>query len=107
MTTTEERIFRELIRCAAKCDLISYMDLGILVGIHQRATVIPLAFVAGFCWGRGLPPLTSLVVKSGTTQPGDGYITALGSVEEDRKSVYKFDWSGASIPRLWQSKKGG
>ena len=95
MTEAEkiERIYLALVECASRCDTISYSVLSEKTGVGSARSIgVQLAFIAGFCMGRNLPGLTSLVVNKGTTRPGDGYVPVLESVEQDRKAVYAFDW---------------
>ena len=101
MTEAEKvgRVYSELVECASRCETISYSDLSERAGLgrgHARSIGVQLAFIAGFCWARGLPCLTSLVVRSDTGRPGDGYVPVLESVEQDREAVYGFDWPNAS-----------
>ena len=101
MTEAEKigRVYSELVECASRCETISYSDLSERAGLgrgHARSIGVQLAFIAGFCWARGLPCLTSLVVRSDTGRPGDGYVPVLESVEQDREAVYGFNWPNAS-----------
>ena len=100
MTEAEkiERVYSALVECARERRLISYTELSEETGFGSRRSIWgQLAFIAGFCMGRGLPGLTSLVVRHDTRRGGSGYVPR-GSVEQDRIPVYTFDWSTVSIP---------
>ena len=99
MTEAEkiERVYLALVKCAIRQKTISYLALSEKTGVGSARSIgVQLAFIAGFCMGRNLPGLTSLVVEKGTTRPGDGYVPVLESVEQDREAVYAFDWPNAS-----------
>lgn len=107
MTEAEriERVYSELVECAGRCETISYSVLSEMTGVGSARSIgVQLAFIAGFCMGRGLPSLTSLVVNQGTTRPGDGYVPVLESVEQDREAVYAYDWLSAGLPASIREK---
>ena len=92
-------VYSALAERAREQKLISYSALSNETGVGSaRSIPVQLAFIAGFCMGRCLPALTSLVVQKGTTRPGNGYVAIQESVEQDRECVYACEWSSVSIP---------
>lgn len=87
-----------LVERARQRTLITYGDLGALIGVHPRALRYVLGVLQDYCMAEQLPPITILVVnKAGML--GDGFIAFdrddLGS---GRQQVYAKDWAALENP---------
>jgi hypothetical protein len=51
-----------------------------------------------YCANNELPPLTVLVVNQDTGLPGEG-LTTLEELNQDRESVFRFDWFALEPPQ--------
>jgi hypothetical protein len=75
--TYEEYAYRAwpiLCELAAEESVITYKDLGELIGIPQPRIGRVLSVIQDYCLEAKLPPLTILVVNKATRRPGEGFI---------------------------------
>ena len=99
MTSEEIAVsaFQTLAEVAVNQETITYGELGKRVGVHHRATFLPLGYLWGWCQDRGYPHLNALVVNKSTGVPGHAY--APDGTPLKRKQwrrivcgVHRFDW---------------
>ena len=57
-----------------------------------------------YCENCDYPPLTVLIVNQDTGLPGDG-LTTIENVNEDRESVFNFDWFANEPPQISDFEK--
>ena len=62
-----------LVAAAGEHRTLTYMQLGIATGIHQRVLGRWLSLIQDHCRERGLPALTSIVVHASDARPGRGF----------------------------------
>ena len=105
-----------LLVCAAReRRTYTYEDIaGILRVVRADFIGGWLGPIMYYCQRKDWPPLTVLVVKKETGQPGDGYERRGGrKLSEEREAVFAFDWFEAKPPesedfrqaREWGKKK--
>jgi putative restriction endonuclease len=59
---------------AAEGSVITYKELGELIGLHHRQIGRVLGVIQDYCLEAQLSPLTILIVNKNTGQPGEGFI---------------------------------
>ena len=84
-------VWQALVACAAERKTLTYGLLADMLETHPRALIGPLEFVMQYCSGRGLPPLTVLVVNQETGIPGSG-LTTVEDLAKDREKVFGVNW---------------
>lgn len=82
-----------ILLCAAherKC--FTYREVANFLGF-QGAGVLSqiLDRIMRYCDDNDLPPLTSLVIRQDTLEPGDG-LTTVTNLSRDQQSVFNKDW---------------
>jgi len=72
----------------------TYESISILMYQKKAAGVLDkiLGHIAYYCLDNGLPPLSSLVVGKGRGTPGKDIPIEQDNMDEQRESVYEFDW---------------
>lgn len=101
-----ERAFRTwpiLTKRAGEGKIITYGELGALLGVHHRAIRYVLCLIQDYCLEEKLPPLTILIVnKSG--RPGTGFIAYdVDKLEEGMALVRSYNWSATQNPFAFAS----
>lgn len=100
-------LFPILVQCAKDKTLITY---GALVeraqemypDVSEVQNAIPVSMgrildvIHVFCARRGIPDLASIVVSSGSTFPGRGYVD-FEHADERQREVFAFDWEAEFI----------
>lgn len=80
-------------------ELITYGDLGDLMGIHARTCTPFLNLIAEACRDRGYPKLHSIVVSKRTGVPGHGYCgSAVEDIRATHDKVFRFRWDRVVNP---------
>jgi hypothetical protein len=75
-----------------------YGDIAETLGMKGSGVLAQfLGPIMWFCEANKLPPLTVLVVNQDTGLPGDG-LTTIENVNQDRESVFRFDWFAIEPP---------
>jgi hypothetical protein len=93
------QIWQILICKAHNHQTITYGDLAELLGFKGAGVVgHKLEPILDFCNVHGLPPLTCLVVNSGTGLPSPDSDLVLLTSQADRERVYQFNWYGLVPP---------
>lgn len=74
--------------------IVTYELLSELMYRRHAAGVLAqiLGHVAFYCQDNNLPPLTTLVVGKGPGKPGYGIPLDPMKIDEERETVYQFDW---------------
>jgi hypothetical protein len=85
------QIWQVLISAAHNRQTLTYDMLGKLIGMGANVLAQTLGCVMDYCKRNGLPPLTVLVVRRDTGEPGTGLTTA-EDLNRDRESVYAYEW---------------
>ena len=88
--------FSTLMNCAQRGDDITYLNLGRKMGIPAVSVGHYLDPIAVYCKMSNLPPITVLVVQTGSRQPGIGYLGRMDNIDEQRRCVCGHDWSTLS-----------
>ncbi len=93
MTTYERALQMDtvLIGAADNRQSLTYDQIGQKVGLPRQAVSNHLAHIMRHCQHHGLPPLTVLVVQSGTGRPGAGLTTTTDN-DRDREAVFGHEW---------------
>ena len=78
----------------------TYEGLSLLMYGKKAAGVLDkiLGHVAFYCIDNDLPPLTSIVVGKGRGTPGRDIPINRDNMDEQRESVYEYDWYNAYPP---------
>ena len=77
----------------------TYGDVAKILGFGGAGTMAQfLGPIMWLCEDRGWPPLTVLVVNQNTGLPGEG-LSTLEDVNQDRESVFNFDWFSLEPPQ--------
>ena len=73
---------------------VTYEGLSKLMFGKQAAGVLAqiLGHIAYYCIDQKLPPLTDIVVGKWPGKPGHGIPVDSMNVDEERESVYQYDW---------------
>ncbi len=82
---------RALALAARNRQLLPYDTLGRLIGVPRFALANLLEPIQADCLRRRIPALTSIVVKSRTLVPGQGF-TAGRDVLVEQQRVFQYDW---------------
>ncbi len=85
-----------LVFAAHNQKILSYLALERLTGMDRRGIGKVLEPIQAYCKRKGLPPLTVLVVKEDTGQPGGGFTEG---AEGAKARVFVFDWLRNSAPQ--------
>ena len=85
------QIWQVLIGAAHSRQTLTYDMLGKLIGMGAGVLAQTLGYVMDYCEMKGLPPLTVLVVRKDTGEPGTG-LTTVGQLNRDREAVYTHEW---------------
>jgi hypothetical protein len=62
-----------------------------MIGVPQQGLAPHLGQLMYYCNRKGLPPITVLVVKKNSGQPGTGF-TTFEDLHRDREQVFAHDW---------------
>ena len=82
-----------LVGAAHNWQLLSHKLLASFIGMGPGTLAHPLGTVMRYCERNQLPPLTVLVVNSGTGRPGEGLVTVDQSRRDiDRERVFAYPW---------------
>ena len=95
-----QKVYSELIGCAARRETISYSALSCRTGVGStrsigRTHLDPLYLL---CRRKGLPGLTSLVVLESTGWPSGGYPETRETVLAHQEEVHEYDWHNVPLP---------
>ncbi len=85
------QIWQILISAAHNRQILTYKIVGKLIGMGSGTQSQTLDMIMRYCKRKGLPPLTSLVVKETTGRPGTGLTTVL-ELDRDRENVFAYNW---------------
>ena len=88
--------FSALMDCAQRGGTITYLDLGRKMGIPAVSVGHYLDPIAVYCKMSDLPPITVLVVQTGSGELGAGYLGRMDNIDGQRRYVYCYDWSALS-----------
>jgi HNH endonuclease len=101
--TYEEYAYRAwpiLCQLAADGSVITYGDLGELIGTTHRHIGRVLSVIQTYCLNAQLPPLTILVVNKNTGRPGEGFIAwDADDIDTGFEQVYNYtNWLALPNP---------
>ena len=82
---------------AIKRQTLTYGLLSQLVGVPRHDLGRLLEPIQSYCILENLPPLTSLVVRSRTGAPGDGFIAA-SNLPQAQAETFAYDWRSQAVP---------
>ena len=82
---------------ATRHQLLTYGEVGKLVGVAARGLGQLLEPVQSYCLLQKLPPLTAIVVRRNTGRPGEGFSAAPDPTQEQHQ-VFAFNWLGHPSP---------
>ena len=93
MTTFERalQIYQVLIGAAHNRQVLNYDIVGKLIGVPRQGLAQHLGHIMRFCERNALPPLTLLVVKASSGEPGEG-LTTVKDAHKDREAVFAHAW---------------
>ncbi len=97
------RIWPMLVSAAMNRQTLTYERVGDAVGVPARGLAEILGHIMLYCYERGLPPLTVLVVSKDTGKPGAGLGTS-DDFDVDREKIYRFAWIDHAAPRAEELK---
>lgn len=89
-----------LLVCAAKDrNSYTYGQIAEILGMGGAGVMSQfLGPIMWYCEDMEYPPLTVLVVNQDTGLPGEG-LTTIEEVNEDRESVFNYNWFGIEPPQ--------
>lgn len=89
-----------LVGMAMNRQTTTYLGLSRLMYKKDAQGVLDkiLGHIAYYCIDNDLPPLTSIVVGKGRGTPGRDIPVDLSTIDEQRESVYDFDWYNVYPP---------
>jgi hypothetical protein len=87
-----------LVGVASEGGTVTYANLGAAIGMSARSVTRPLGIIQDYCREAGLPPLTSLVVRSTSRRPGSGLQVEPGDVPQEQARVRAFHWDEEPNP---------
>ncbi|MBL0712626.1 MAG: hypothetical protein JJV98_02890 [Desulfosarcina sp.] len=90
-------IWSLLILSAIKRQTVTYHTLSRLLGVPRYGLGRLLEPIQSYCILENLPPLTSLVVRTRTGMPGEGFIAAT-NVPQAQAETYAHDWLNQAVP---------
>jgi hypothetical protein len=85
------QIWHMLVAAARNRQTLTYKLVSEVTGAFPAALGEILAYLMRYCEQGNLPPLTVLVVQTGTGKPGDGLLTSADH-DADRERVFEFNW---------------
>jgi hypothetical protein len=85
------QIWQILISAAHNRQILTYKLVGKHTGMGAGTQAQTLGMIMRYCDRKGLPPLTSLVVKQSTGRPGTG-LTTVVDLDNDRERVFAHNW---------------
>lgn len=86
------QIYQILVGLAKERKTVTYGILADWLGYAGAGVFASqLGHIMNWCDQNGLPPLTILVVNTGTGLPGAGLITPV-DLHKEREKVFNFDW---------------
>ena len=91
------QVWSVLALAARNRQILTYEILSQLVGVPEQGFANILDHIQQYCMHRGLPPLTSIVVKKDTGLPGDGFI-ASQNIPKSHIDVFEHDWLTPRAP---------
>jgi putative restriction endonuclease len=107
MVNQHERAYRAwniLTQYASKRSVITYGQLGQLLGIHHRPTRYVLDLIQNYCLEQKLPPLTILAINQTTKLPGPGFIAwDIDNLPQGRQQVFNYAWGSLENPFTFAS----
>jgi alkylated DNA nucleotide flippase Atl1 len=93
------QIWSLLICAARERKSYTYGDIAKILGYGGAGVLAQtLGLIMEFCENNDLPPLTVLVVNQDTGLPGEG-LTTLEELNQDRESVFRYDWFSLEPPQ--------
>jgi len=93
------QIWSLLICAANERKSYTYGNIADILGFGGAGTMAQfLGPIMWLCEDNEWPPLTVLVVNQDTGLPGEG-LSTLEEVNEDRETVFKFDWFSLEPPQ--------
>jgi hypothetical protein len=91
------QVWQILVSMAHNRQITTYKRLAAMIGYRGALpTRDILARIAYYCNQNKLPPLTALVVNTGTGQPGGGI--PVEDAPSEREDVFDYDWFGIFPP---------
>ena len=95
MKNTERalQIWQVLAGAAHNRQILTYEILADLIGSGPITVSLtqPLGLLMKYCDQKGLPPITVLVVRKNTGEPGPG-LTTTTAPDADREKVFNYKW---------------
>lgn len=86
------QIFGILVASAQRRETLTYSGLADMLGFAGSGVFAQtLELLLKWCANNGLPPLTVLVVNSGTGLPGDGFHSS-DDLHRARERVFSYNW---------------
>jgi putative restriction endonuclease len=88
-----------LVECAKKKELITYGDLGALVGVHVRQVNRVLGLLQDYCLAEKLLPITIQVINKSYGKPGEGFVAwDIENLDEGVQRVQDYPWQPHGNP---------
>ncbi len=85
------QLWQILIGKAHNQQLVTYGELRDILGFGGAGVFAqPLGHIAYYCDREDLPPLTTVVIKEDTGEPGDGI--PVKNIHKNRMKVFAYDW---------------
>lgn len=91
------QIWPLLVHCALHRQIVTYDQLGKLIGVPRQGLGQLLEPIQSHCILKCLPALTSLVVSQTSGMPGEGFIAA-ADVPKEQASVFAWPWLEGTAP---------
>ena len=98
------QVWSILVFAAKNQKLISYTELGKLIGVPPPALGSFLFPILYFCQVNNFPPLTSIVVSHVSGVPGEGFPPDI-NLHEAQSRVFVYDWLAQAAPNADQFRE--
>lgn len=85
------QLYHMLIAAAGNRQTLTYQQVSNLTGCFPAALGEVLGYLMNWCSSQRLPPLTVLVVRTGSGKPGPGLLTSADH-DADRERVFDLNW---------------
>lgn len=97
-TERAQLAWQALVEVARNRRTVTYLELGVRIGVHHRAIRFVLGPIQDYCLESRLPPLTILVVN-GSGRPGTGFIAHdPEDLDGGLEAVWGFNWNAVQNP---------
>ena len=103
MSAKAEQVFRLLEASAKLRKTLTYGDVAKRTGGIALGVSATLNEILAWTNGRGIPPITILVVRGDTGRPGhgfqpNGHILTHGEFSDLAKTVFEYEWESLGLP---------